>query len=270
MKQRSISSKEKNIAEQIGGHLIFSPLVSFFDDQDNRFLDNLADSNATEITIADLKKKLRYDEVLDRQFYQEQDVTAISNIIRDNPKISLITPWVIKVNKKNIKKLMRIDKYYNASTYLFEKFPSAIILKQEKFFLPFLYTTLLFAMLRVLPNAQRISVVFLENLDEFISMKSMLAINKKIKENPKIQPNSATLIMSEECNLRCNYCYEPRKTRNKAVLSFEMAKAVLRKFDRDTKVTFFGGEPMLRIDLMKKICELGWEFRNFTFEMVTN
>jgi uncharacterized protein len=76
--------------------------------------------------------------------------------------------------------------------------------------------------------------------------------------------------MSEACNLRCVYCYEPQAKRNNDVLSFEKAKQVLRKFDRDSKIMFFGGEPMLHVDLMKKICEWGWEYRNFTFQMTTN
>jgi uncharacterized protein len=153
---------------------------------------------------------------------------------------------------------------------LFRKFTSAEVLQKEEFFLPFLELPTLLAMLRSLPDAQKIFIGIRTDLNELISVKAMRAINQKIKENTKVLPSSVTLIMSEECNLRCVYCYEPHQKRDKTVLSFEKAKQVLRKFDKDSKVVFFGGEPMLNIELMKQICEWGWEYRNFNFEMVTN
>jgi uncharacterized protein len=259
---------KENIVAQLKSHRLFAPLTEYFQDADAVQLSQKL--RPRELTVAELKKILNYNAEQDLALVSRQEVETLAGILENSENITLPLPVVIKLNKKNLKKLFRIDKYYNNSTYLFYKFTGEKLLKNTDFYLPFLQTVALLAMLKVLPEKQKITIVIMDNLDELINIKAMLAINKKIKEQPAIQPTSATLIMSEECNLRCVYCYEPHKARDKTTLTFETAKQVLRKFDRDAKICFFGGEPMLHIDLMKKICEWGWEYRNFTFDMITN
>lgn len=72
---------------------------------------------------------------------------------------------------------------------------------------------------------------------------------------------SAFLLLTENCNLRCTYCFEggtrcvsnymSKETAFKAV-DFLLQQAVENDVD-DIKITFFGGEPMLCPELMTEI-----------------
>lgn len=65
------------------------------------------------------------------------------------------------------------------------------------------------------------------------------------------------LILTDNCNLRCTYCYE--NDGSGSSMSFETAKAILDKeFDAlpandRRRIEFFGGEALLRFELIKKI-----------------
>lgn len=68
------------------------------------------------------------------------------------------------------------------------------------------------------------------------------------------------LSITEQCNLRCDYCYyRDSHAARKAVMSEEvMEKAVSLAFQRTVElnhsflnITFFGGEPLLRMDLVR-------------------
>ena len=262
---------QESILAQLKQNKIFNPLLDFMlgDDLD-RLTDAVQKAPEQEFTVAELKKKLFYKAKLDEPFVSKQEYDLLTDMFEANQTICLRLPYIIKVDKKNLRKLMRLNRYCHNSGYLFHKIPVQDVIKSEEFYLPFLQLTTLLAAFKVLPDEQKISVAVLTELNPLLRVKAMHALNKEIKDNPKVQPSSATLIMSEDCNLRCIYCYEPSQKRDKTVLSFEKAKQVLRKFDRDSNISFFGGEPMLHIDLMKQICEWGWEYRNFKFEMVTN
>lgn len=72
------------------------------------------------------------------------------------------------------------------------------------------------------------------------------------------------LSITEQCNLRCSYCYY-RETHGKrcAVMSDEVMEAAVRLAvkksieiqDTFLNITFFGGEPLLRMDFIKKTVE---------------
>lgn len=80
------------------------------------------------------------------------------------------------------------------------------------------------------------------------------------------QPESArviSLMLTWACNLNCTYCFEKFKTAGRE-MSTETAKTILRKeFDMmrrqekpgKLKIEFFGGEPLLRFDVIKEITE---------------
>ena len=67
------------------------------------------------------------------------------------------------------------------------------------------------------------------------------------------------LILTENCNLACTYCFEHHKTNRRMV--FSVAKRVIDKeMEMDDgiahcQLTMFGGEPMLEFDLIKQITE---------------
>jgi uncharacterized protein len=64
-----------------------------------------------------------------------------------------------------------------------------------------------------------------------------------------------TLILTEDCNLRCRYCYQKHFRRNE--MPVETGVAAVRQAIADgadsLSLTFFGGEPLLRADAMFEI-----------------
>ena len=69
------------------------------------------------------------------------------------------------------------------------------------------------------------------------------------------------LSLTEQCNLRCSYCYYKESQVERAnVMSDEVLEASLRlAFDRTIElkhtllnITFFGGEPLLQLPSIKK------------------
>ena len=87
------------------------------------------------------------------------------------------------------------------------------------------------------------------------------------------------VILTDQCNLRCSYCFEAGKNPHK--MSDETAKAAvdfLMEVSRDTQrltLLFFGGEPLLRFDLIKKItayanAEAAKRGKSIGYDMTTN
>lgn len=91
------------------------------------------------------------------------------------------------------------------------------------------------------------------------------------------------LQVTQNCNLRCKYCvysgsYINRTHTNKR-MSFEVAKKAvdfyfLHNFNKDSAlISFYGGEPLLEIDLIRKIvdyCEKLFAGKDLRFNMTTN
>lgn len=76
-------------------------------------------------------------------------------------------------------------------------------------------------------------------------MEDIIKVNKK-----------AMLLVTEECNLNCVYCYEHYKNHSK--MDFDTAKRILDKFYANTKtgdtvlIEIFGGEAFTNFPLIKK------------------
>ena len=106
-----------------------------------------------------------------------------------------------------------------------------------------------------------------------------------IKYENKIQPviKAMCLNMTHDCNLRCEYCFASQGTYNgeKAFLSFETGK---KAFDylvknsgnrRNLEVDFFGGEPLMNFETIKKLVDYGRSLekeynKHFRFTVTTN
>jgi uncharacterized protein len=129
-----------------------------------------------------------------------------------------------------------------------------------------------------------------ELVDECIEELGNLENNNLLytkEENivPKIKPTlkSMCLNIAHDCNLLCEYCFASKGDfgGNKELMSFETGK---KAFDylvdnspgrRNLEVDFFGGEPLMNFDVVKKLVEYGRKIekeknKNFRFTITTN
>lgn len=85
------------------------------------------------------------------------------------------------------------------------------------------------------------------------------------KTGGKARRCTCSLYMTEQCNLKCIYCYETIK-RDGRLLSLDIAKDAIKKtFERAVRenveyveILFHGGEPFLAFQQIKKICDWVW------------
>lgn len=84
----------------------------------------------------------------------------------------------------------------------------------------------------------------------------------------KIQPKNFTFQVTEDCNLKCTYCYQINKSCH--AMTFETAKEYCDmilagtapymndkndKYPQGAVIEFIGGEPLLQVDLISQICD---------------
>lgn len=79
-------------------------------------------------------------------------------------------------------------------------------------------------------------------------------------KNQKKQQQIVTLTLTEDCNLRCRYCYEPNKSRDHYMSLSTAQDAVIEYMETDNgfdgvEFDFFGGEPMLVFDLIRELVD---------------
>ncbi len=102
-----------------------------------------------------------------------------------------------------------------------------------------------------------------------------------VKKKKSLNATGLTLMICQECNLRCKYCYgKDGEYSNKGKMDFSIAKKAIDYFvdqaPSDTlSICFFGGEPLLNFGLMKKVVSYVREVENktnkkFTFSITTN
>ncbi len=108
------------------------------------------------------------------------------------------------------------------------------------------------------------------------------ALAKSYKNNSKVI-KALCLHVAHTCNLNCSYCFasQGKYQGDRALMSFEVGK---RAFDfliensgtrRNLEVDFFGGEPSLNFDVVKRLVEYAREIegkynKNFRFTYTTN
>ena len=91
------------------------------------------------------------------------------------------------------------------------------------------------------------------------------------------------LHVAHTCNLNCSYCFasQGRYQGDRALMSFEVGKRAMDFLiensgtRRNLEVDFFGGEPLMNFDMVKKLVAYCREQekihnKNFRFTMTTN
>jgi len=102
-----------------------------------------------------------------------------------------------------------------------------------------------------------------------------------ILANRKNRPFNAVAVLNLDCNLACPYCYEDR-FRGRHYMSPETADLLVETIQRDrigagqeVKLTFYGGEPLLSLDLIRSISDRLYraakeQGTKYSFSLVTN
>lgn len=86
-------------------------------------------------------------------------------------------------------------------------------------------------------------------------------VGKRMAEWGYGNAQSITFIVTEDCNLRCKYCYITHKSSNRK-MSYDVAKKFIDyilneniKYQDAVTLDFIGGEPLLEAELIDKICD---------------
>jgi len=93
------------------------------------------------------------------------------------------------------------------------------------------------------------------------------------------------LNMTKTCNFRCTYCYEQESADHvfkddqpefdlyelvDFIYDIKNSEFVREQFDGNIKLTFWGGEPLLRFELIKSLIESFEDYETVTFFLYTN
>jgi len=99
--------------------------------------------------------------------------------------------------------------------------------------------------------------IYIKNILDDLSEK----IERNSTKDPKwtnLEPRALNLLVSQDCNLKCGYCYADHGTYGyeKKLMEYDTAKNCIDKLlgkNYDNYIVFFGGEPLLNFPLIKKI-----------------
>lgn len=118
-----------------------------------------------------------------------------------------------------------------------------------------------------------------------LDQKSIHTINKLVtepKERTTTKLEHLRLVLTNKCNLKCIYCYANGGSYNQDILDMNLDTIIntvnyfYDKFTWIHQISFFGGEPLIKIDLIEKACEYILDFCEKNnrklpiFSMVTN
>ena len=125
--------------------------------------------------------------------------------------------------------------------------------------------------LNKLENDEDIESCNSEIIEEFIDMEILGSFFKEKEKDVKIEnfPAKALILnVTSGCNLSCTYCYKEDLTslKNSGQMTFEIAKDAIDMFFKESphlqeySITFFGGEPISNLPLIKEIIAYANEF----------
>ena len=122
----------------------------------------------------------------------------------------------------------------------------------------------------------------LEEAGKLFSVDEYEGLATNFKNNSKVV-KALCLHVAHTCNLNCSYCFasQGKYQGDRALMSFEVGKRALDFLmensgtRRNLEVDFFGGEPSLNFDVVKRLVEYarsveGERGKNFRFTYTTN
>ena len=114
-----------------------------------------------------------------------------------------------------------------------------------------------------------------DELNQIEEIEKALKSVNDIKEYSSDDITAVKIHISNDCNLRCSYCYASNGSYNgkKVIMTKEMAlkltSSLYEIFPKIDSICFFGGEPLMAVDAMEAICEF-YSDKNVNFFMQTN
>lgn len=126
----------------------------------------------------------------------------------------------------------------------------------------------------------------LEEIDYLVEKELLFTeddIKLKTPYNPENIIKAMCLHVAHDCNLKCKYCFASQGNFNKnsSLMDLDTGKKALKFLAinsgnrRNLEVDFFGGEPLMNFDVVKKLVFYGRELeekynKNFRFTITTN
>ena len=127
----------------------------------------------------------------------------------------------------------------------------------------------------------------ISEIDHLITMNMLFTdddhVTMNMLENRDAVVKAMCLHVAHDCNMRCKYCFgdEGAFSGDRGLLSFETGKKAIDFLfvnsgsRRNLEIDFFGGEPLMNFDVVKKLVEYGRkkepEFnKNIRFTITTN
>ena len=126
-------------------------------------------------------------------------------------------------------------------------------------------------------------IVELKNAGKLFAPDTFEGMAGKLKEKTAGVVKALCMHIAHTCNLNCSYCFasQGKYHGDRAVMSFEVGKRALDFLiensgtRRNLEVDFFGGEPLMNFDVVKKLVEYARSVekqhnKNFRFTLTTN
>ena len=123
----------------------------------------------------------------------------------------------------------------------------------------------------------------LRNAGKLFTPDSFRPIAGELKKRTSSVVKALCLHIAHTCNLNCSYCFasQGKYHGDRALMSFEVGKRALDFLiensgtRRNLEVDFFGGEPLMNFDVVKKLVEYARSVekekgKNFRFTLTTN
>ena len=123
----------------------------------------------------------------------------------------------------------------------------------------------------------------LKNSGKLFAPDTFEGMAGKLKEKTAGVVKALCIHIAHTCNLNCSYCFasQGKYHGDRAVMSFEVGKRALDFLiensgtRRNLEVDFFGGEPLMNFDVVKKLVEYARSIekqhnKNFRFTLTTN